>query len=157
MKRFAFEHPSPFVQVPLAQITWYHHLSLISKVKDLSERAFYIQKTAENGWSRDVMLLQVENDLYRNQGKSINNFHTTLPEFHSDLARDIFKDPYKFSFLTIEEKVNERMIEGKLIQKITDFLLELGKGFAFVGQQYHLEVVEDDYYVDILMTKFGKQ
>ena len=151
------EDDEQFVQVPLAQITWYHHLSLISKVKDLSERAFYIQKTAENGWSRDVMLLQVENDLYRNQGKAINNFHTTLPEFHSDLARDIFKDPYKFSFLTIEEKVNERMIEGKLIQKITDFLLELGKGFAFVGQQYHLEVVEDDYYVDILMTKFGKQ
>lgn len=109
-----------FVQVPLAQIPWYHHISLISKVKDVSERAFYILKTAENGWSRD-------------------------------LARDIFKDPYKFGFLAIEEKVNERMIEEKLIQKITDFLLEMGKGFAFVGHQYHLEVEEDDYYVDILM------
>jgi len=140
-----------FVQVPLAQITWYHHISLIGRVKDVSERAFYVLKTAENGWSRNVMLLQVENDLCRNQGKAINNFQTTLPEFHSDLARDIFKDPYKFGFLAIEEKVNERTIEEKLIQKITDFLLEMGKGFAFVGHQYHLEVEEDDYYVDILM------
>ena len=145
------EDDEQFVQVPLAQITWYHHISLIGKVKDVSERAFYVLKTAENGWSRNVMLLQVENDLCRNQGKAINNFQTTLPEFHSDLARDIFKDPYKFGFLAIEEKVNERTIEEKLIQKITDFLLEMGKGFAFVGHQYHLEVEEDDYYVDILM------
>jgi len=76
----------------------------------------------------------VKNLCNRNQGKAINNFHTTLPEFHSDLSRDIYKDPYKFGFLTIEEKVNERMIKGKLIQKITDFLLELGKGFAFAWQ-----------------------
>jgi len=140
-----------FVQVPLAQIPWYHHISLISKVKDVSERAFYILKTAENGWSRDIMLLQVENNLYHIQGKAINNFHATLPEYHSDLASDIFKDPYKFGFLAIEEKINERMIEEKLIQKITDFLLEMGKGFAFVGHQYHLEVEDDDYYIDILM------
>lgn len=139
------------VQVQLAQITWYHHISLISKVKDVSERAFYILRTAQNGWCRDVMLLQVENDLYRNHGKAINNFHITLPEYHSDLARDIFQDPYKFGFLAIEEKVNEQLIEDKLIQKITDFLLEMGKGFAFVGHQYHLEVEADDYYVDILM------
>jgi len=145
------DESNDFMQVPLAQITWYHHLSLITKVKDVSERAFYMLKTAENGWSRDIMLLQVENDLYRNQGKAINNFHATLPEYHSDLARDIFKDPYKFGFLAIEEKVNERMIEEKLIQKITDFLLEMGKGFAFVGHQYHLEVEDEDYNVDILM------
>ena len=81
------------VQVPLAQIPWYHHISLISKVKDVSERSFYMLKTAENGWSRDIMLLQVENNLYNNQGKAINNFHATLPEYHSDLARDIFKRP----------------------------------------------------------------
>jgi predicted nuclease of restriction endonuclease-like (RecB) superfamily len=139
------------VQVPLAQITWYHHISLMSKVKDISERAFYILKTAQNGWSRDKMLLQVENDLYHNQGKAINNFQIALPEYRSDMARDIFKDPYKFGFLAIEEKVNEQLIEDKLIQKITDFLLEMGKGFAFVGHQYHLEVEDDDYYVDILM------
>lgn len=166
MRQFAKEYPDfpfvqvslaqlngemEFVQVPLAQITWYHHISLISKVKDISERAFYIVKTAENGWSRDVMLLQVDNNLFENYGKALNNFNATLPEYQSDLVRDIFKDPYKFGFLSIEEKVNERAIEEKLIHKITDFLLEMGKGFAFVGQQYHLEVDNDDYYIDILM------
>lgn len=145
------DEANEIVQVPLAQIPWYHHISLISKVKNSSERAFYILKTVENGWSRDIMLLQVENNLYLNQGKTINNFQTALPEYQSDLARDIFKDPYKFGFLALGERVNERMIEDKLIQKITDFLLEMGKGFAFVGHQYHLEIDDDDYYVDVLM------
>lgn len=140
-----------FVQVPLAQITWYHHISLISRVKETEKRAFYITKTAENGWSRDIMLLQIDNNLHENYGKALNNFNQTLPEYQSDLARDIFKDPYKFGFLNIREKVDERTIENKLIQKVTDFLLEMGKGFAFVGHQYHIEVEEDDYYLDILM------
>jgi predicted nuclease of restriction endonuclease-like (RecB) superfamily len=142
---------SHFVQVPLAQITWYHHITLISKVKNEAERAFYMLKTAENGWSRDVMLLQVNNDLYHNYGKAINNFSAVLPPHQSDLARDIFKDPYKFGFLGINEKVNERIIENKLIQRLIDFLLEMGRGFAFIGNQYHIEVDGDDYYIDILM------
>lgn len=167
MRQFAKEYPDyPFLQValaemdsqdvtilqvPLAQITWYHHISLISKVVDLKERAFYMTKTAENGWSRDIMLMQIDNDLYHTYGKAINNFHTTLPPLQSDLAQDLFKDPYKFGFLGMNEKVNERIIENQLIQKITDFLLELGKGFAFVGHQYHVTVESDDYYIDILM------
>jgi predicted nuclease of restriction endonuclease-like (RecB) superfamily len=127
------------VQVPLAQIPWYHHISLISKVKDIAERIFYMLKTVENGWSRDVMLLQIDNDLYHNYGNAINNFSAVLPPYHSDLARAIFKDLYKFGFLGINEKVNERVIENKLIQRLIDFLLEMGmgKGFAFVGNQYH--------------------
>jgi predicted nuclease of restriction endonuclease-like (RecB) superfamily len=145
------EPNAEFVQVPLAQIPWYHHISLISRVKSISERVFYIIKTVENGWSRDVMLLQVDNDLYHNYGKALNNFSTVLPSYQSDLARDIFKDPYKFGFLDISEKVNERAIENKLVQKLVDFLLEMGKGFAFVGHQYHLEIEDDDYYMDILM------
>jgi predicted nuclease of restriction endonuclease-like (RecB) superfamily len=140
-----------FVQAPLAQIPWYHHISLISRVKNISERVFYMMKTVENGWSRDVMLLQVDNDLYHNYGKALNNFSTVLPPYQSDLARDIFKDPYKFGFLAINEKVNERAIENKLVQKLVDFLLEMGKGFAFIGHQYHLEIDGDDYYMDILM------
>lgn len=150
----AFIHISEneeFVQVSLAQITWYHHITLITRLKDRGKRAFYIIKTAENGWSRDIMLLQIDNNLYENYGKAVNNFHQTLPEYQSDLARDIFKDPYKFGFLNIQEKANERIIENQLIQKITDFLLEMGKGFAFVGHQYHLEVEGDSYYLDILM------
>ena len=139
------------VQVPLAQITWYHHISLISKVKDKIERAFYIKETAENGWSRDVMLLQVQNGLFERKGKSINNFSSTLPSPQSDLAVSVFKDPYNFGFVSFSEKQNELDIEKQLTDKINDFLLEMGKGFAYIGRQYHLTVDGDDYYIDLLM------
>ncbi len=139
------------VQVSLAQITWYHHISLLTKVKDIDERAFYIQQTAQNGWSRDVMLLQIDSDLYHRQGKAITNFNQTLPDIQSDLARSIFKDPYNFGFLGMAGLQREMDIERKLTEKITDFLLELGSGFAFVGRQYHIVVDGDDFYVDLLM------
>lgn len=167
MRRFAKEYPNfPILQVPLAEtgstnpsilqvslakIPWYHHITLITNVKDIEERVFYITETARNGWSRDVMLMQIENDLFRCKGKAINNFKNTLPEIQSDLARDIFKDPYRFSFLGLAGKLYEQDIERQLTQKITDFLLEMGKGFAFVGRQYHLSIDNDDYYIDILM------
>lgn len=92
-----------FVQVSLAKITWYHHISLISKVKDLRERAFYIMETARNGWSRDVMLMQVDSHLYERSGKAINNFTQTLPSSQSDLAKAVFKDPYNFAFIEMPE------------------------------------------------------
>ncbi|MDR1974205.1 MAG: PDDEXK nuclease domain-containing protein [Bacteroidales bacterium] len=139
-----------FVQVPLAQITWYHHISLLAKVKDTAERAFYIAETAKNEWSRDIMLLQIQNNLYARSGKALNNFKQTLPEYQSDLAKSIFKDPYHFDFLTLPAKVKELEIEKLLTQKITDFLLELGKGFAFVGRQYLVEVDNTDYKIDLL-------
>jgi predicted nuclease of restriction endonuclease-like (RecB) superfamily len=139
-----------FVQVPLAQITWYHHISLIAKVKDQNERAFYIIETAKNEWSRDVMLLQIESKLYERNGKAINNFKHTLPDYQSDLAKSIFKDPYHFGFLTLATKIKELEIEKLLTAKITDFLLELGKGFAFVGRQYAIEVDNTDYRIDLL-------
>jgi len=142
---------SEFVQVALAQIPWYHHITLITCVKDIKERAFYISETAKNGWSRDVMLMQVESGLFQRTGKAINNFKNTLPELQSDLARDIFKDPYRFGYLEMTGKMHELDIERQLTQKITDFLLEMGKGFAFVGRQYHLTVDGDDYFIDILM------
>ncbi len=87
-----------FVQVPLAQITWYHHISLLTKVKDVEKRAFYIVETANNKWSRNVMLLQIQSRLYEREGKVLNNFEQTLPEYQSDLAKSIFKDPYNFDF-----------------------------------------------------------
>jgi len=139
-----------FVQVPLAQITWYHHISLIAKVKEQNERAFYIIETAKNEWSRDVMLLQIESKLYERNGKAINNFKHTLPDYQSDLAKSIFKDPYHFGFLTLATKIKELEIEKLLTAKITDFLLELGKGFAFVGRQYAIEVDNTDYRIDLL-------
>lgn len=140
-----------FVQVPLAQISWYHHISLLSKVKDEAQRAYYITETAQNGWSRDVMLLQIDNGYIKAKGHAINNFEQTLPPPQSDLARYIFKDPYNFSFLGTVALQNELDIEKSLTSKITDFLLEMGRGFAYIGRQYHISVDGDDYYIDLLM------
>ena len=180
MKRFAETYPDfPFLQVPLAkkehagiwqsalakfknegrdslqisltQITWYHHISLISKVQDFSERAFYILATAQEGWSRDVMLTQIANNYIKAKGNSINNFRDTPPSIQSDLAQYTFKDPYNFSFLGSVALQNELCIEKELTKRVTDFLLEMGRGFSFVGRQYHLTVDGDDYYIDILM------
>lgn len=138
-------------QVALDQIDWYHHISLISKVKDDAERAFYIMETARNGWSRDVMMLQIANGYVHAKGKAINNFGRTLPPYQSDLARYAFKDPYKFSFLGTVALQNELDIEKSLASRITDFLLEMGRGFAYIGRQYHIAVDGKDYYIDILM------
>ena len=140
-----------FVQVPLAQISWYHHISLLPKVKDEAERAYYITETAQNGWSRDVMLLQIDNGYINAKGHAINNFEQTLPPPQSDLARYIFKDPYNFSFIGTVALQNELDIEKSLTSKITDFLLEMGRGFAYIGRQYHISVDGDDYYIDLLM------
>ena len=140
-----------FVQVPLAQISWYHHISLLPKVKDEAERAYYITETAQNGWSRDVMLLQIDNGYIHAKGHAINNFEQTLPPVQSDLARYIFKDPYNFSFIGTMALQNELDIEKSLTSKITDFLLEMGRGFAYIGRQYHISVDGDDYYIDLLM------
>lgn len=163
MRAFAEAYPQfPFVQVPLAQskdelmqvplaqITWYHHISLLTKVKDQTERVFYINETAKNEWSRDIMLLQIESNLFGRNGKALNNFEQTLPEYQSDLAKSVFKDPYNFDFLMLASKVKELEIEQLLTQKITDFLLELGKGFAFIGRQYQIEVDNTDYKIDLL-------
>ena len=140
-----------FVQVPLAQISWYHHISLLSKVKDEAQRAYYITETAQNGWSRDVMLLEIDNGYIHAKGHAINNFEQTLPPVQSDLARYIFKDPYNFSFIGTMALQNELDIEKSLTSKITDFLLEMGRGFAYIGRQYHISVDGDDYYIDLLM------
>ena len=140
-----------FVQVPLAQISWYHHISLLPKVKDEAERAYYITETAQNGWSRDVMLLQIDNGYIHAKGHAINNFEQTLPPLQSDLARYIFKDPYNFSFIGTVALQNELDIEKSLTSKITDFLLKMGRGFAYIGRQYHISVDGDDYYIDLLM------
>ena len=140
-----------FVQVPLAQISWYHHISLLPKVKDEAQRAYYITETAQNGWSRDVMLLQIDNGYIHAKGHAINNFEQTLPPLQSDLARYIFKDPYNFSFIGTVALQNELDVEKSLTSKITDFLLEMGRGFAYIGRQYHISVGGDDYYIDLLM------
>ena len=140
-----------YVQIPLTQISWYHHISLIPKVKEIENRAFYIMATAHEGWSRDTMLTQIANGYIEAKGSSINNFDLTLPSPQSDLAKYTFKDPYNFSFLGTVALQNELDIEKGLASRVVEFLLEMGKGFAFIGRQFHLSVDESDYYIDILM------
>ncbi len=138
------------MQQLLIQVPWGHNILIFTKSKDTNEANFYIQQTIENNWSRDILDLQIKSKLYERQGKSITNFKNTLPEPFSDLAIQTLKDPYVFDFLTLDTKYRERDIETQLVQHITKFLLELGKGFAFVGQQYHLVIAENDYYIDLL-------
>ncbi|WPR71982.1 PDDEXK nuclease domain-containing protein [Flavobacterium sp. NG2] len=139
-----------FVQQLVGQIPWGHNIFIFTKSKNINEALFYIQKTIENNWSRNVLDLQIKSDLYNRQGKSINNFKNTLPEPFSDLANQTLKDPYIFDFLTLSEGFKEKDIEKQLVTHISKFLLELGKGFAFIGQQYHLEIAQNDYYIDLL-------
>ena len=139
------------VNIPLNSISWYHHISLLSKVNDEAERAFYILETIRNGWSRDTMLTQVKNRYIRAVGKAVTNFRETLPPVQSDLAKFTFKDPYIFSFIGTMAFQHEKDIENKLAEKITDFLLEMGRGFSYIGRQYNVKVDGDDYYIDILM------
>ncbi len=139
-----------FVQQAVAQIPWGHNVRILDHVKDPSERAWYIRQTIENGWSRNVLVLQIENNLYHRQGKAVSNFRKTLPSPQSDLAHQTLKDPYIFDFLTIDKEAHERDLEKELVNHITKFLLELGAGFAFVGKQFHLEVSGQDFYIDLL-------
>jgi len=123
---------------------------LIEKIKDKSKQSWYIQKTIENGWSRNVLVHQIKTDLHGRQGKAITNFKDTLPAPESDLAHEIVKSPYNFEFLNITEKVHEKNLEKAFMENIRNFLLELGKGFSFVGSQYHIELEGEDYYLDLL-------
>ncbi len=133
-----------------ALIPWGHNVLIITKSKNLDEAEFYIQETIINNWSRDVLALQIKTDLYSRQGKAVTNFKNTLPDPLSDLAQQTLKDPYVFDFMTMTKPFHEKDIEKQLVQHITKFLLELGKGFAFIGQQYHLEIADNDYYIDLL-------
>ena len=134
-----------------AQIPWGHNCVIMDKLGSFDDRIWYIERTIENGWSRNVLNLQIQSKLHLRQGKSINNFQTTLPSPQSDLAISIIKDPYNLEFLDIQGSFNERELEGKLIDHIRKFLLELGQGFAFIGNQYHIELEGEDYYIDMLM------
>jgi len=134
----------------LASVPWGHNVVIINKLKDAKEALFYLQQTIENNWSRSILVLQIEQDLYRRQGKATTNFQKTLPEKQALLAEQILKDPYNFGFLTLESKVQELDLERQLTKHITKFLLELGKGFAFIGRQYPLQVGDKDYRMDLL-------
>ena len=139
-----------FIKDIVAKIPWGHIKVIITKIKKFQDAIFYIQKIKENNWSRDVLTLQIKSNLHNRRGASITNFNKTLPEALSDLAQQTLKDPYIFDFLQLSEGYKEKDIENQLVRHITKFLMELGKGFAFVGKQYHLEIADNDYYIDLL-------
>ncbi len=138
------------VQGPLAQLTWYHNLTILEKLKSHDERLWYVRQAIENGWSRNVLVIQIESGLYRRQGKAITNFQATLPAPQSDLAQQILKDPYNFDFLTLATAARERDLERGLIEHLRQFLVELGVGFAFAGSQVPLEVGGEEFRIDLL-------
>lgn len=151
MRKFAECWPErAIVQASLAQISWYHNIALIEKISEESLRLWYAQKTLEYGWSRNILVHQIESQLHKRIGQTANNFEIALPPPDSDMANQIFKDPYVFDFLGTADTRRERELETGLIEHLEKFLLELGQGFAFVGRQVHLEFSDEDYYIDLL-------
>jgi predicted nuclease of restriction endonuclease-like (RecB) superfamily len=140
------------VELPpgVASLPWGHNVVLLEQLKNDSERLWYAQAAAEHGWSRAMLVTWIESDLHKRKGKAVTNFERTLPAPQSDLARETLKDPYSFDFLTLRDKALEAELEEGLLAHIQKFLLELGAGFAFVGQQVHLEVGGEDFYIDLL-------
>ena len=138
------------VQQPAAQLPWTHHCLLLDKISSLADRLWYGAKAVEHGWSRNVLALQIGAGLHDRQGKAVTNFKATLPPAQSDLAQAITKDPYLFDFLVLTDDANERAVETGLVVQVEKFLLELGAGFALVGRQVHLQVGDQDFYLDLL-------
>ncbi len=144
--------PQPVAQLDMLifQIPWGHNILLMQKIKDKDLRYWYMQKTIENGYSRNVLLHVIDSELHKREAKLTSNFKQILPAYDSDLVQQSFKDPYIFDFLTLDEPFRERELELNLVKHMEKFLLELGSGFAFVGRQYKLEVGDEDFYIDLL-------
>ncbi len=155
MKQFAESYPDfTITQQVVAQIPWGHNVILMDRIKDVKKRLWYVNKTVENGWSRNVLETWIDSDLYSRQGKAITNFKTTMPKAQSDLANEMLKDPYHFDFLTMQEDADEREIEDGLVTHMQKLLTELGIGFAFIGRQYKIEVDGDEFFLDLLFYHY---
>jgi predicted nuclease of restriction endonuclease-like (RecB) superfamily len=151
MRAFADAWPDgEFVQAVLAQLPWYHQLALLDKLPSAEARRWYAARAIEHNWSRNVLVMQIETRLLERSGQAITNFPATLPAPQSDLARESIKDPYRFDFLGLTDEAQERDIEHALVHHVTEFLLELGAGFAFVGRQVLLDVGGDEFFIDLL-------
>lgn len=138
------------MQQLVAEIPWGHHLLILNKISDPTEAFFYIRKTIENNWSRTMLTFHIEQNLFARHGMGMSNFKETLSKPQALLAQEMLKDPYNFSFLTLEPKVQELDLEKQLTEHITRFLLELGKGFAYIGRQYLLKIGEKEFWIDLL-------
>ena len=132
----------------LTQVPWGHNVLIARQSQSKEEALYYISNTQQHGWSRSVLVHQIESKLWQREGKAISNFESTLPALHSDLAQQTLKDPYLFDFLSLTKDYNERELEQGLIEHISQFLLELGAGFAYIGKQVHLAVGQQDFYID---------
>jgi predicted nuclease of restriction endonuclease-like (RecB) superfamily len=151
MRAFAEAWPDePIVQQLVAQIPWGHNVRILDYVKDPSEREWYVRATVQNGWSRDILVHQIESGLRHRQGRAVTNFDRALPVPQSDLAQQITKDPYNFDFLMLGQEAHERDLERGLLDHLRTFLLELGVGFAFVGSQYRLQIGGEEFFIDLL-------
>ena len=151
MRAFSEAWPdSEFVQGVLAHLPWYHQLALLDKLDTEQERRWYAAKVIEHNWSRNILVMQIETRLLERSGKAVTNFALTLPKPQSDLARESLKDPYRFDFLGLTDEAQERAVENALVKHVTEFLLELGAGFAFVGRQVLLDVGGDEFFIDLL-------
>jgi predicted nuclease of restriction endonuclease-like (RecB) superfamily len=151
MRAFAEAWPDPqIVQRVVGRLPWGQNIELLTKLKEPAIRLWYAEATLEHGWSRPGLAHQIETRLKDRQGQAMTNFGRTLPPAESDLAQQIVKDPYQFDFLTVAEDAKERDLERALLARVKDVLLEMGKGFAFVGSQHHLELGGQDWYVDLL-------
>lgn len=139
-----------FVQEVLAQLPWYHQLALLDKLDSPENRRWYAAKAIEHNWSRNILVMQIESRLLERSGMAVTNFEASLPKAQSDLARESLKDPYRFDFLGLTDEAQEREIENALVKHVTEFLLELGAGFAFVGRQVLLDVGGDEFFIDLL-------
>ena len=138
------------MQQVVARLPWGHVVRLLENVKDVTRREWYARQAIEHGWSRNVLVHQIESNLYERQGKALTNFSRTLPAAQSELAQQLIKDPYSFDFLTLGPDLLERDLERGLLEHLRSLILELGKGFAFVGSQYRLDVGDQDFYLDLL-------
>lgn len=139
-----------FLPQAVAELPWSHQVVLLEKLKEPAERQWYSRAAIENGWSRNVLVHQIDSGLHRRKGKALTNFHRVLPAPQSDLAQGSLKDPYLFDFLALGSEARERDLEQALLAHVRKFLLELGAGFALVGSQYHLEIDGEDFYLDLL-------
>jgi predicted nuclease of restriction endonuclease-like (RecB) superfamily len=151
MRAFAEAWPdAKFVQGVLAQLPWYHHLALLDRLEREDARRWYAAKAIKHNWSRNVLVMQIETRAQERSGAAVTNFDALFPKPQSDLARESLKDPYRFDFLGLTEEAQERAIETALVKHVTQFLLELGAGFAFVGRQVLLNVGGDEFFLDLL-------
>jgi predicted nuclease of restriction endonuclease-like (RecB) superfamily len=139
------------IKSEIFSVPWGHHMLLIDKCKNAPQKAlFFVHQTMQNGWSRNMLLNFLDTDLYERQGKALTNFSRTLPDETSDLAQELTKDPYDFAFTGITGKYNERLLKDKLLNNITQFLVELGTGFAYVGKEYRLQIGDTENFIDLL-------